>query len=138
MGGFCSGPFPSSEGVGALGTGLVPSTIKGPGEASELQSLGSCASFLPNPFNDGKCFSKDSCHSERGDFPPSQGRMACLLGAQAQWGGGGVGWGSSHSAAKKAMTGTRRPTCSLSWWPFTELSRPQFPHLENRLWHLSV
>lgn len=90
MGGFCSGPFPSSEGVGALGTGLVPSTIKGPGEASELQSLGSCASFLPNPFNDGKCFSKDSCHSERGDFPPSQGRMACLLGAQAQWGGGGV------------------------------------------------
>lgn len=90
MGGFCSGPFPSSEGVGALGTGLVPSTIKGPGEASELQSLGSCASFLPNPFNDGKCFSKDSCHSERGDFPPSQGRMACLRGAQAQWGGGGV------------------------------------------------
>lgn len=90
MAGFCSGPFPSSEGVGALGTGLVPSTIKGPGEASELQSLGSCASFLPNPFNDGKCFSKDSCHSERGDFPPSQGRMACLLGAQAQWGGGGV------------------------------------------------
>lgn len=90
MGGFCSGPFPSSEGVGALGTGLVPSTIKGPGEASELQSLGSCASFLPNPFNDGKCFSKDSCHSERGDFPPSQGRMACLLGAQAQRGGGGV------------------------------------------------
>lgn len=90
MGGFCSGPFPSSEGVGALGTGLVPSTIKGPGEASELQSLGSCASFLPNPFNDGKCFSKDSCHSERGDFPPSQGRMACLSGAQAQWGGGGV------------------------------------------------
>ena len=83
MGGFCFEPFPSSEGVGALGTGLVPSTIKGPGGAKELQSLGSCASFLPDPFNDGKCFSEDFCHSEKGDFSPSQRRMALLPRAPA-------------------------------------------------------
>lgn len=68
-----SGPFPSSEGAGALGTGLVPSTIKGPGGATALQSQGSCTSFLPNPFNGGKCFSKDVCHPEEGDFPPAEG-----------------------------------------------------------------
>lgn len=70
---FRCGPFPSAAGAGALGTGLGPSTIKGPGGANKLQSLGGSASFLANPFNDGKCFSKDFCHSEKGDFPPAEG-----------------------------------------------------------------
>lgn len=70
---FRCGPFPSSAGAGALGTELEPSTIKGPGGANKLQSLGGSASFLANPFNDGKCFSKDFCHSEKGDFAPAEG-----------------------------------------------------------------
>lgn len=65
---FCSGPLPFSEGVSALGTGLVPSPIKGR-RGQGASKLGSCASFLPNPFNDGKRFSKDFCHPEMGGFP---------------------------------------------------------------------
>lgn len=84
------GPSPLLRGWELWELGWFPAQLKGQERPVSYKAWEAVPVFFQIPLMMGNVSLKDSCHSERGDFPPSQGRMACLLGAQAQWGGGGV------------------------------------------------
>lgn len=130
------GPSPLLRGWELWELGWFPAQLKGQERPVSYKAWEAVPVFFQIPLMMGNVSLKTPVIQRGETFPQAKGGWHVC--SEPRPSGAGVGWGSSHSTAKKAMTGTRRPTCSLSWWPFTELSRPQFPHLENRLWHLSV
>lgn len=130
------GPSPLLKGWELWELGWFPAQLKGQERPVSFKAWGAVPVFFQIPLTMGNVSLKTSVIQRRETFPQAKGGWHVCM--EPRLSGLGGRWGCSPSAAKKAMTGTRRPTCSVSLWPVTELSGPQFPHLESNLWRLSV